>query len=371
MRRSDSRFSPAFGIPSPAFVGMLLPPMLDARQIRKRRRSPRALGLAFLAGLVVAGLVTTLLVDAAGERTQQRVRHFASAVASRAIGAGLAVYDPYSGVSMGLPCNCSSDWPLHCSDPGAAYYDRVRADPRVAPLLGSPPHRIGSYAAIMDWLRDRFPHGDYSHPSRLGSRGFHVLEMLDEADRGERFLCGEIAKMFAQLVQATGGFARRVSLASASGSGHVVTEAWIEEPGEAGRWVMFDPDYDVWFSDESGRPLSALDLHGLQRAGGYARITPHPGASRNALYGPGLHRFLVDHYHELAFSARANWAVADLPKWHPARHPRENLYVWQDGDTIFPRSYVREIVDEPERLYFTPCRPPKGADEGRPPTVGH
>lgn len=332
---------------------------------------PRALGLAFFAGLAAAALLAGLLVDAAGKRTQQRVRHFASAVASRAIGAGLAVYDPYSDVRMGVPCNCSSDWPLHCSDPGTAYYRRMRSDPRLASLLGAPPHRLGSYAAIMDWLRDRFPHGDYSRPSRLGSPGFHVLEMLDEAERGERFLCGEIAKMFAQLVQATGGFARRISLASANGSGHVVTEAWIQEPGEPGRWVMFDPDYDVWFSDESGRPLSALELHGLQRAGGHARIRPHRGASRNALYTPELHRFLVDHYHELAFSARANWVVAELPRWHPARHPRENLYVWQDSDTIFPRSYVREIVDEPDRLYFTPCRPMAQTDEGQPTAIPH
>ncbi len=324
------------------------------RSVAAMRSGPAMAGAIQVA--VVALLTTVLLEGVPDPRTAQRARNLASGITARTLDLGLRVYDPWQPVAPPPNCNCSSAIPFRCADPDSAYNRRVRSDPRLVWLRDVQPHRIESYAAMMDWLRSRFEHGAYSRPSDLSSAGFHLLEMLDAAERGERFLCGAVAKMMIQLVQAAGGFGRRVSLADPEGSGHVVTELWIEEPGEPGRWVVFDPDYNVWFSDASGRPLSALDLHRHAISGTAEEVTAHAGTSPNTLYAEPLHDLLLAHFDMVAWSSLANWASVELPSWHPRRHPIRRTWVWDNTRSILPSSYVRGIVSDAEEIYFTPCR---------------
>lgn len=324
------------------------------RSVAAMRRGPAMVGVVQVA--VVALLATVLLEGVPDPRTAQRTRNFASGITAHTLDLGLRVYDPWKSKASSPDCNCSSELPFRCADPDSTYSRRVRSDPRLTWLRDVPPHRIESYAAMMDWLRSRFEHGAYGRPPDLSARGFHLLEMLDAAERGERFLCSSVAKMMIQLVQATGGFGRRVSLADPEGSGHVVTELWIEEPGEPGRWVVFDPDYNVWFSDTSGRPLSALDIHEHAISGRPEEVRAHPGDSPNTLYAEPLHDYLVAHFDMVAWSSLANWASLDLPSWHPHRHPIRRTWVWDNARSILPSSYVRGIVSDAEEIYFTPCR---------------
>lgn len=341
----------------------------DGGNSRLRARLRRRI-VAGMAGIALAGLGLGVAEPVIGRDVaawKMRVNLLASAAGAYGTMALTTFVDPYAGVKQTPSCNCSTGWPYYCPSPESPYLQRVRQDPRVAPLVALPAHRLDSYAQIMDSLRDRFPHGTPSPLSRSGQPGVHVLEMLDEADRGERFLCGDISKMFIQLVHAAGGFARRVSMVSEDGSGHVVAEAWVQEDGERGRWVVFDSDYDVYFVDAGGTPLGAQDLHRLHREGRTAGAIARPGSSHHAVYQPQMHAFLLGHYHELMFSSRANFATVDLPRWHPRRHPSRVISLVRDEEDagIVPRVYVRDVLDDPSVLDFVPCRTEPSREIGR------
>lgn len=72
--------------------------------------------------------------------------------------------------------------------------------------------------------------------------------------------CLNKAKILAECCLAVGICARRVGIMPYSpydGDNHVVTE--IYDP-KLGKWVMLDPTTDGWFVDESGGPLSILEI---------------------------------------------------------------------------------------------------------------
>ncbi len=298
------------------------------------------------------GTGATWLAVAPEQRFQ--VRLVASATLIRGVSAGLAVFEPRQA-SPRAACNCSSGWRYACEDPQDAYYRQVRSDARLAPLFSLEPHRIATYAAFQDHLRSLFAHGEPTRRvSRFGSGGYDVLEMLDDAAAGSGFLCRDISKMLAQVIQAAGGYARLVSLADASGSGHVVIEAWVED---VDGWVVFDPDYDAYFTDATGRALNALELHELHRAGRYDEVTARVGASPNAVYRPELHASLLAHYDSVAWNARASWRAEPLPRWHPDRHPVRTVSAWASASSAFPAFSVHDHVSDASEIYFTPCRP--------------
>jgi hypothetical protein len=263
------------------------------------------------------------------------------------------LYDPYR--VDGPDCNCSSDWAYRCDSPGSAYYDRVRADPRLRPVLMDSPQRLEDFVSYREFLRDRFTHGPHSRersdPARV--TGFNLLEMLDEADRGEHFLCGNISKMLVQMVHASGGFARTVHLNDPQGHGHSVVEAWIPA---LGRWVVLDPDNDILFRDASGRPLDALEIHRavVSKAGG--SISIQRGDSSHALYRPEMHDEILAYYHSVAWNRRADWVDQPYPYWHPRRHPKTNLTLWDGPRPRRPEIYVADVTHDADEVYFEPCR---------------
>ncbi|MBW2316938.1 MAG: hypothetical protein JRH10_22485, partial [Deltaproteobacteria bacterium] len=152
------------------------------------------------------------------------------------------------------------------------YLARIRRDPRTRHFYGRGHLDLTDYAAMADFLRSEFRHGlpagwHYS---------FHVLEMLDAADEGAALACGGISRMLIQLVQAGGGYGRRVQLTN-----HVVAELWSRQHA---KWVAVDADYDVYFTDAGGIPLSVWEIHQRVRDGRRDDVVPHVGASETALF---------------------------------------------------------------------------------------
>lgn len=317
-------------------------------QIRRRASWIGAgiLGLGFVA-------ICSLAVWAfAGPMLRWNLRMTASGMRARIVDAGLRVRDPF-GDEPAVSCNCSSNWEYRCSDPSSAYVQRIRRDPRLAPLFEAPAHRLETHVRHQDFLRDQFASGDPSHPPRAG---YNILEKLDDAAAGSPFRCNDAARMFVELVQANGGFARVVALVDPDGSGHVVTEAWVADPG---KWVVFDPLYDIYYTGPGGTLLSALDLHEIHRSGRYEIAVAHKGPSANSEYRPERHVYLLRHYDSIAFARRADFDTR-YPLWHPKEHAVDSLSAWVTGRAGFWAPGVRDTISEVSQLYFTPCRKGQG-----------
>ena len=71
--------------------------------------------------------------------------------------------------------------------------------------------------------------------------------------------CAQYCFVLTQAIQSYGVPARLVTL-----SGHVVTEAWLEDEE---RWTVFDPAYDLQLLDGEGRSLNALEVRRAMESG--------------------------------------------------------------------------------------------------------
>jgi hypothetical protein len=72
--------------------------------------------------------------------------------------------------------------------------------------------------------------------------------------------CAQYNYVLAQALQSLGVPARYVSLVE-----HEVIEARLPDMG---RWICLDPLYDAFYADETGRPLSVLEIHQRVLGGG-------------------------------------------------------------------------------------------------------
>lgn len=199
------------------------------------------------------------------------------------------------------------------SDP---YYEQVRKDERLTRFFKDREITVDlpEVISMMEYLRDLFPHG-------TASRNYlhtNVLEMIDAAEQGEKFLCGNISKMLVQLVHAGGTQARTIGLQSES-SGHVVVEIWSNM---FNKWVLLDPDYNVYYVNNAGVPLSAINLYEMSQNDSNAKaIRPVTGISENTLHKPDTN--LVESYYKKGFTVNFynRWVDQDLARHHPARSP--------------------------------------------------
>ena len=110
---------------------------------------------------------------------------------------------------------------------------------------------------LLGWVTERWRHSEGSHDA---SNDANVV--LDRVEQGERFACGQYTVVLTQSLNAMQIPARPVSLFrldyySDLGTGHVVTEAWIDD---LGKWVVLDGQNGAVWRDASGVPLSVLEL---------------------------------------------------------------------------------------------------------------
>jgi len=71
--------------------------------------------------------------------------------------------------------------------------------------------------------------------------------------------CAQYGLVFGQACQSFGFFPRYVDIASpANAGGHFTTEVYVPSLKQ---WVVFEPTWGIYYTDEQGRPLDALALH--------------------------------------------------------------------------------------------------------------
>ena len=149
------------------------------------------------------------------------------------------------------PCSRSS-LPLGLSRLDAAGAARLTARlPR--PQAGA----LATAEMLLGWVTDRWRHGEGSHDT---SDDANVV--LDRVEQGERFACVEYTVVLTQALNAVQIPARPISLFrldyhAGLGTGHVVTEAWIDD---LGKWVVLDGQNGAVWRDADGVPLSVLEL---------------------------------------------------------------------------------------------------------------
>ena len=233
------------------------------------------------------------------------------------------------------------------------YFEKIRNDKRVAHFYvnGTDPIDVADAIAMREYLRDLFPHGAAS-TSFINT---NVLEMIDAAEQGEKFLCGNISKMLVQLIQAGGTQARTVGL-QAKHSGHVVVELWSKQ---FNKWVTLDPDYNVHYTDTTGEPLSALEIFEMsQDSKKINNIKPVKGKSSNTLYKSDSR--LVDLFYKngVAINFYNRWVDKNYPRRHPARSP--SIMAFYVGDSTVDKLYYKHDSQNVEnqvleKLYSNPA----------------
>lgn len=111
---------------------------------------------------------------------------------------------------------------------------------------------------LLVWLAAHVYHkGDYD------SRLTNAIELLDYSlDKGPEFgiNCRSLSAVLMEICLSVGIFARQMFLMPLSpydGDNHVVCEVWLPEED---RWMMMDPSYGGYLTDERGKALDLFQL---------------------------------------------------------------------------------------------------------------
>lgn len=137
---------------------------------------------------------------------------------------------------------------------------------------------------LLVWLAARVCHkGDYD------SSLTNAIDLLDYSlDKGleSGINCLSLSVALTEMCLSVGIFARRMSMMPLSpydGDNHVVCEVWLPEEQ---RWVMMDPSYGGFVTDENGKSLSLLSLRQILGSRGEVRFSDHFAGNRTLYLTP-------------------------------------------------------------------------------------
>jgi hypothetical protein len=157
-------------------------------------------------------------------------------------------------------------WP--CARPilplGLPRLDASGAAALAARLPEPLPAALATAEMLLAWVTGR-----WRHSSTVHDQSGDANVVLDRVERGERFACREYTTVLTQALNAVQIPARPISLFrpdyhAGMGTGHAVTEAWIDD---LGKWVLLDGQNGAFWRDADGVPLSVLELRGRYLAG--------------------------------------------------------------------------------------------------------
>jgi hypothetical protein len=255
----------------------------------------------------------------------------------------------------------------------------LRRDHDLDAVVGGAANDFERWVALMHWARDRFPHRP--NAAAPDAQSFDGAALLARRRGDDGYLCGTIAPLLVQAVTSLGGRARRVDLRFTPHDSHVVAEVWS---AHFGKWLVLDPDYDIWFA-VGGVPQHALELHALWARGAIDTVRVHWRDSPHNIYRSDLEagrrdflqsifatrdwrrwdrerdrhkgeRFavrLLNYYSHVSFPWRNDWRSRPLPWWHPeGNHVQGSLVIavptmpeWDD--------FLRRVTDA-DALYGPP-----------------
>lgn len=117
---------------------------------------------------------------------------------------------------------------------------------------------------MLAWVTSRWRHTSANHVD-----GRDANRILDQAQAGERFACREYTNVLTQVLNAVGIPARPLALFredyhTGMGTGHAVTEAWLDD---LGRWVVLDGQNGATWRDSSGALIGVVALQQMLLSG--------------------------------------------------------------------------------------------------------
>lgn len=188
--------------------------------------------------------------------------------------------------------------------------------------------QMALFAEINDWVRQQWIHGV---DGSVDFRQFSASDIIQSARKGARYWCQVASMTFIQVLSSMGYQSRLLSLSGQRGSppDHAVAEVWVDD---IQKWVVFDTDFNLYYVDESGMPLNALELHRSLSNGRTAGITAVKGPYRPEVFDVeevGAQPLLLPYYRYFYLDMRNDWLTNVYFPGHPRRSDKSTLR-WED-----------------------------------------
>ena len=234
----------------------------------------------------------------------------------------------------------------------AAEYVRLRE--YLAPRVRLGEEELDAIQQLADWVSRRWQHDAHG----VAPLQFSAVDILQAAERGQRYSCTEYSKVLRDSLVALGFIARVVTLQSTDieygppGTAHVLVEVWSNQ---LQKWIMVDPQWGLYPRDGT-RWLDVLELYRLKKAGKLGRVAMVPVASVQRRPSEAQLRALGEEYRAFVSGYLGYLSV-------PLRADRERIHLlfpldgqrWPLTFHGLPRS-AQVFTTDPSDIHFEPNR---------------
>jgi len=210
--------------------------------------------------------------------------------------------------------------------------------------------QLEQLAMLNDWTRRQWVHG--SNRSVKFFR-FNVIEILEEAKKGGQYWCQVASMSFVQIAAALGYQARLLSLYSYSTPDrepeHAVVEVWVDE---LRKWVVFDTDFNLYYVNQFGVALNALELHDAlvtRRVEGIQAVKGAYRPERFDIEAASAQPLLLPYYRNFCIEMRNDWLSNTYFPGHPKRSDKNSLCWWSGQGAWFD---LRPVARDRSDLYW-------------------
>jgi len=209
--------------------------------------------------------------------------------------------------------------------------------------------QVEQLAILNDWTRRQWIHGANSPVDFFR---FNALEILKQAKAGGEYWCQVASMVFIQGAVAVGFQARLLSLYTNPNleADHAVAEVWIDD---LKKWVVFDTDYNLYYTSTLGMPLNALELHRalIGRRGNDVRTVKGPyRPERIDVEEASAQPVLLPYYRNFCIDIRNDWLTNTYFLGHPKRSDKASI-CWQDEKGI-PFLNLKRVATVERDLYW-------------------
>jgi hypothetical protein len=206
---------------------------------------------------------------------------------------------------------------------------------------------------LMEWVFEKVPHDGRSSPAAWNT--FDIVRYHEATGHGVN--CRKLAIMLSEVYLAVGYPARHVTCKprpAQFSDCHVVTAVWSPEDR---RWLMMDPSFRAYVTDEAETILGVREFRKALRTGASISLNsnaslhgmPYPEGAYFRYMTKNLYRYDVPLEARMGYEAPSNdTAFVEVT---PMEHSRPGIYTggWADGST-----WMHAITHNPAELWKAP-----------------